>query len=70
MEQQVNAIWNLVNTGGVIALLILNLVLLLRGDLLPKHVYEKLTQHILEELCVKMMNGVRVIFREELRRKP
>jgi len=69
MEEQVGAIWNLINTGGVIAMLIVNLVLLLRGDLLPRRVYEKLTTSILQEFCERMTKSIRGMFREELDRK-
>ena len=68
MEQQVNAIWNLINTGGVVALLIVNLVLLLRGDLLPRRVYENLTRLTMEEFCTQMLKGIRSVFREECRK--
>lgn len=68
MEEQVNTIWNLINTGGVVAVLIVNLVLLLRGDLLPRRVYEKLTTNILQEFCERMTKGIRAMFREELNR--
>lgn len=67
---EINAIWSLINTGGVIAVLIINLVLLLRGDLMPRKVYENHTKYILEELCTKVLAGIRTIFREEINRDP
>lgn len=69
MGEQWNSVWNLINTGGVIALLFVNLVLLLRGDILPRRVYEDLTTHILDELCRKVLDGIRTLLHNELGNK-
>jgi hypothetical protein len=58
--------WNLINTGGVIALMFINLVLLIRGDILPRRVYEDLTKRILNELCNEVIEAIRTLIREEI----
>lgn len=71
MDDKWTAIWNLINTGGVIALLFVNLVLLLRGDILPRRVYEDLLSSFVDRLCQKLLDAVRTLIREEMgRRKP
>lgn len=73
MSEDWLSVWNLINTGGVIALLFVNLVLLLRGDILPRRVYEDLTTHILDEVCRRLVDAIRTLLREELggkRRNP
>jgi len=66
MGNEAVAVWNLINTGGMVALLFINLWLLLKGELLPRRVYEDLTTRILDQLCQRIMDGVRSIFREEM----
>lgn len=69
MNQEAVTIWNLINTGGMVALLFVNLWLLLKGDILPRKVYEDLTSRILNELCTRVLDGVRDVLREEIRAK-
>ena len=69
MNNEAVAVWNLINTGGMVALLFFNLWLLLKGDLLPRKVYEDLTKRILEDLCQKVLEGIRTVFRDEISRK-
>ena len=66
MDSEAITIWNLINTGGMVALLFVNLWLLLRGDILPRKVYEELTTKILNELCARVISGVRKVIREEV----
>jgi len=69
MSEQAISIWNLINTGGMVALLFVNLWLLLRGDILPRRVYEDLTRRILKELCTQVVESVRDVIREETRKR-
>jgi len=69
MTEQAVTVWNLINTGGVVALMFINLWLLLRGDILPRRVYEELTTRILKDLCREVIEGVRDMIREERAKK-
>jgi hypothetical protein len=68
MNEQAINIWNLINTGGVIATLVVTVVMFMRGDLLPRRVYEELTTRILNDLCTRVLGGVRDVIREERER--
>jgi fumarate reductase subunit D len=65
MNQEAVTIWNLINTGGMVAVMFVILWLLLRGDILPRKVYEDLTTRILNELCTRVVEAVREL-REEI----
>ena len=69
MDEKWISIWNVINSGGVIALLFVNVVLLLRGDILPRRVYEDLTTRILDQLCRRVIDGIRTVIREEMHDK-
>lgn len=66
MDNDWNSVWNIINTGGVIAVLFTNVVLLLRGDILPRRVYEELTTNILDKLCNKILDGIKKLLHDEL----
>lgn len=68
MNEQAISIWNLINTGGVIATLVITVVMFMRGDILPRKVYEELTVRILNELCKKVTESIRTVIREERER--
>ena len=58
------AIWNMINTGGVIAVLVLIVCLMIRGDLIPRRTYEDLTKRILKEVIAEIIKGVREVLKE------
>jgi len=58
------AIWNMINTGGVIAVLVLIVCLMIRGDLIPRRTYEDLTKRILTEVIAEIIKGVREVLKE------
>lgn len=58
------AIWNMINTGGVIAVLVLIVGLMIRGDLIPRRTYEDLTKRILKEVIAEIIKGVREVLKE------
>ncbi len=70
MSEQAISIWNLINTGGVIATLVITVIMFMRGDILPRKVYEELTTRILNELCTRVLDGIRDVIREEREREP
>ena len=57
-------IWNMINTGGVIAVLVLLVGLMIRGDLIPRRTYEDLTKRILKEVIAEIIKGVREVLKE------
>lgn len=65
MTEQAISVWNLINTGGVVATLVITVIMFMRGDILPRKVYEDLTTRILNELCKRVLEGVRAVVREE-----
>lgn len=65
MNEQAISLWNLINTGGVIATLVITVIMFMRGEILPRKVYEDLTTRILNELCKRVLEGVREVVREE-----
>jgi len=69
MSEQAISIWNLINTGGVIATLVVTVIMFMRGDILPRKVYEDLTTRILEQLCKRVIDGVRQVIQEENERR-
>ena len=69
MNQEAVAVWNLINTGGMVFCLFFFLWLMLKGEMLPRRVYEDLTKRILEELCQKVIDGIRTVIREEVPRR-
>lgn len=69
MGESLITVLNLINTGGVIAVLLINVLLLLRGDILPRRVYEKLTEVVAKEFGAQIITTIRTIIREELDRQ-
>jgi len=62
----VTGIMTILNTGGVIAVLVVVLVLFFRGDLLPRKVWVELTEKVTVEISTKIVVAIQECFREEL----
>jgi hypothetical protein len=60
-------IWNLINTGGVIFVLILILWLFLKGQIIPRVIYMELTKYVADELYIKFSQGVREVVTDVIR---
>ena len=64
----INGIMAILNTGGVIAVLVVVLVFFLRGDLLPRKVWVELTEKVTLEILMKVMSAVQGCLKEELKK--
>ena len=62
----INGIMAILNTGGVIAVLVVVLVFFLRGDLLPRKVWVELTEKVTLEISMKVVSAVQGCLKEEL----
>jgi len=63
--ETIGTIWNVINTGGVIAVLLLFVVLLVKGDLIPRKTYDDLTKRVLKEICTEIVLAIRAMLRDE-----
>ena len=61
----INGIMAILNTGGVIAVLVVVLVFFLRGDLLPRKVWVELTEKVTLEISMKVVSAVQGCLKEE-----
>jgi len=61
----VTGIMTILNTGGVIAVLVVVLVLFFRGDLLPRRVWVELTEKVTLEISMKVVSAVQGCLKEE-----
>jgi len=64
----INGIMAILNTGGVIAVLVVVLVFFLRGDLLPRKVWVELTEKVTLEISMKVVSAVQGCLKEELKK--
>ena len=62
----ISGIMAILNTGGVVAVLVVVLVLFFRGDLLPRKVWVELTEKVTLEISMKVVSAVQGCLKEEL----
>ena len=61
----ITGIMAILNTGGVVAVLVVVLVLFFRGDLLPRRVWVELTEKVTLEISMKVVSAVQGCLKEE-----
>lgn len=63
-SEGLSTILQLVNTGGVIAILGVFLTLFLRGEIVPRNVYDDITAKVIEEVSQKILIGIKNILND------
>lgn len=62
--ETVTQILDLINAGGVTAILILMIVLFLRGDIIPRRVYERILRDLLCKIASDIIAAVSDLLKE------
>lgn len=63
--ESVKTILELINAGGVTALLIGLIMLFLRGDIIPRKVYERLLRDLLSKIAADIIAAVTELLKEQ-----
>ena len=62
---QVQHILELINTGGVTVLLVMILAMFIRGDIIPKKVYERMLRDTLTKIASDIIASVSSLLKEQ-----
>jgi len=62
---QVQHILELINTGGITVLLVMILAMFIRGDIIPKKVYERMLRDTLTKIASDIIASVSSLLKEQ-----